>query len=119
MQITGGLERENDRLVQIWASRQKSYVSRKPAQCGHHFYSRYHRLLRWDILNIIPLTYEEHTELHNGKISLALNNPFREQYLRNMLNMDYKSYLLEKGLTDSEFVKQCNKKLKEKICEEL
>lgn len=118
MRITGGnLERENDRLVQVWASMQRSYISRKPAQCGHHFYSRHNRLLRWDLLNIIPLTIEEHTKLHNGAIEVDIENPFRLQYLQNMINKDFKDYLLENNLTDTEFVKICNRKLKEKISE--
>lgn len=117
MRITGGLERENDRLVQIWATRQRSYLTGKPAQCGHHYYSRHNRLLRWDLLNIIPLTLEEHTKLHLGALEINIGNPFRAQYLRNMINTDYKTYLLENGLTDAEFVKMCNKKLKEKISE--
>ena len=117
MRITVGLESENDKLIQIWASKQRSFYSRKPAECGHHFYTRSHRLLRWDLLNIIPLTYEEHEKLHLGKIKLDIENPFRLQYLRNMLNKDYKKYLLENNLTEEEFVKICNKKLKEKINE--
>lgn len=118
MRITGGnLEKENDRLVQVWASMQKSYISRKPAECGHHFYSRHNKLLRWDLHNIIPLTVEEHTELHAGHLEVNIENPFRLQYLKNMINKDYKTYLLEHGLTDAEFVKLCNKKLKEKISE--
>ena len=117
MRITGGLESENDKPIQIWASKQRSFYSRKPAECGHHFYIRSHRLLRWDLLNIIPLTYEEHEKLHLGKIKLDIENPFRLQYLRNMLNKDYKKYLLENNLTEEEFVKICNKKLKEKINE--
>ena len=117
MRITGGLERENDRLVQIWATRQKSYVSRKPAECGHHFYSRGHKLLRWDLLNIIPLTLEEHSKLHSGNLEITIENPFRRQYLQNQVNKDYKSFLLENNLTDYEYIKMCNKKLKEKISE--
>lgn len=117
MQITGGIEKENDRLVQIWASKQRSYYSHKPAECGHHYYSRRNKLLRWDLLNIIPLTYEEHNLLHAGCIELEIRNPFREQYLQNMYNKDFKNFLLEKGLTEQEYVKECNRKLKEKISE--
>lgn len=117
MRITGGLEKENDRLVQVWATLQRSYISRKPAECGHHYYSRHNRLLRWDLMNIIPLTIEEHTSLHSGNIEINIQNPFRQQYLENMINKDFKTYLLENNLTDAEFVKICNKKLKEKISE--
>ena len=117
MRITGGLERENDKLVQVWATKQRSFISRKPAECGHHYYSRHNRLLRWDLLNIIPLTIEEHTKLHMGNLEVNIENPFRKQYLENMINKDFKKYLLENGITDDEFVKICNKKLKEKISE--
>lgn len=118
MRITGGnLEKENDRLVQVWATMQKSYISRKPAECGHHFYSRHNRILRWDLSNIIPLTIEEHTKLHEGRIKIKIANPFRLQYLQNMVNKDYKKFLIENEMTDFEFVKHCNKKLKEKISE--
>lgn len=117
MRITGGLERENDRLVQVWATKQRSFVSRKPAECGHHYYSRHNRLLRWDLLNIIPLTVEEHIKLHSGNLEINIENPFRKQYLENMINKDFKKYLLENNITDDEFVKICNKKLKEKISE--
>lgn len=116
MRITGGLERENDRLIQVWATKQRSYVSMKPSQCGHHYYSRYHKLLRWDLKNIIPLTLEEHTQLHSGKLTITLPED-RQEYLDTMVNRNYKNYLLENNLTDEEFVMICNKKLKEKISE--
>lgn len=117
MRIIGGLEAENDKLIQIWASKQRSYYSHRPAECGHHFYSRRIKLLRWDLLNIIPLTFEEHTQLHSGNIELDIRNPFRLQYLRNMYNKNFKDYLLEKQLTELEYIKECNRKLKEKISE--
>lgn len=120
MRITGGIERENDRLVQVWASMQKSYVSEsKKNIVGHHYYSRHHRLLRWDLRNIIPLTYDEHKNLHSGILKIEIKNPFRKQYLDNMVNKDYRDYLLENGLTDRDFAELCNKKLKETIYEEL
>lgn len=118
MRITGGIERENDRLVQVWASRQKSYLSESRENIvGHHYYTRQHRLLRWDLHNIIPLTYNEHKNFHSGLLKFEIKNPFRKQYLDNMVRKDYKQYLLENGLTDAEFVKKCNKELKEKIRE--
>lgn len=119
MRITGGLEAENDKLVQIWATQQRSFYSHKPAECGHHYYSRHNKLLRWDLLNIIPLTLEEHRMLHDGNLQIDIQNPFRIQYLQNMCNKDFKTYLLEKGLSEKEYVKECNRKLKEKINEKL
>lgn len=120
MLMSGGIERENDRLIQVWASMQKSYISgSRKNVVGHHYYSRRHQLLRWDIRNIIPLTYEEHTAYHEGKLPIEIKNPFRQRFLDEMAHKDYKDYLLEHGLTDEEFARICNKKLKEKISEEL
>ena len=118
MRITGGLEAQNDKLVQMWASRQRSYISGKPAQCGHHYYSRHNRLLRWDIKNIIPLTLEEHTKIHSGKLEYKIKNPCNRMYLSRLANKDYKDYLFENNLTDSEFVLKCNEKLKEALSAE-
>lgn len=118
MRINGGIEAQNDRLVQMWAARQRSYVSGKPAQCGHHYYSRHNRLLRWDLKNIVPLTIEEHTKLHSGKLEYKVKNPCNELYLERMYHKDYKTYLLENNLTDAEFVAKCNKKLKEALSAE-
>lgn len=116
--MSGGIEDENDKLVQIWATRQRSYVSGRPAQCGHHYYSRHNQLLRWDLKNIIPLTLEEHTKLHNGKLEYKMLNPCNELYLERLYHKNYKDYLFENNLTDEEFIKKCNKKLKEALSAE-
>lgn len=118
MRITGGPEAQNDKLVQMWASRQRSYISGKPAQCGHHYYSRHNKLLRWDIKNIIPLTLEEHIKIHSGKLEYKIKNPCNRMYLSRLANKDYKDYLFENNLTDNEFVLKCNEKLKEALSAE-
>lgn len=111
------LEDENDRLVQEWACKQKSYLSWQRAECGHHYYSRRHMLLRWDTANIIPLTFKQHQNVHEGNITIEIKNPFRKQYLDNMVNKDFKEYLLESGMTLKDFVKYCNLELRRKISE--
>lgn len=111
------LEDENDRLVQIWASHQSSYLTRKKGCVGHHFYSRRHLLLRWDLLNIIPLTPDEHRDFHDGKFKIEIRNPFRKQYLDNMINKDFKDYLLEHSMTKKDFIKERNLELRRIISE--
>lgn len=115
MRIIGGIEAQNDRLVQIWASKQRSYISGKPAECGHHFHSRHNKLLRWDLKNIIPLTLEEHQQIHTGKLRYKMINPCNVLYLDRLYRKDYKDYLLERGMTEQDFILECNKKLKEAI----
>ena len=107
------IEKELDSLIQKWACKQRSYVSYKPAECGHHYVHRNCKLLRWDIHNIIPLTIEEHTRHHSGLLNIEIRNPFREQYLINMKNKQFKDYLLENGLTEDEYLKKCKKTLLE------
>lgn len=99
------IEFQLDRLVQMWSTTQKSYVSGMPAQVGHHWIGRSCKLLRWDLHNIIPLTNEEHRLHHDGHLLIEIKNPFRLQYLQNMKNTNFKDYLLEKGLTEDEWLK--------------
>ena len=97
-------EKELDALTQKWACMQKSYISYLPAECGHHYIGRSNKLLRWDLRNIIPLTYKEHTDVHNGSLFIDIKNPFRLQYLQNMKNKNFKDYLLEHNLSVQEFM---------------
>jgi hypothetical protein len=101
------IEKELDKFVQIWACKHKSYVSSSKAECGHHYIRKGNsRLLRWDEKNIIPLTFNEHTLHHAGQLDIQIKNPFREQYLINMRNIQLKDYLLQNNLTEEEWLKQ-------------
>ncbi len=104
-----------DKMVQEWASRQRSYLSGAPAECGHHYIGRADYLLRWDLKNIVPLTLEEHRMVHLGLYDCELRNPFRAQYLANQKNKGLKTYLLERGMTFDEFIQERLKKLLEAL----
>lgn len=112
------IEKKLDCLVQEWACKQRSYISSQPATVGHHYHSRRIKLLRWDLHNIIPLTHEEHYKYHAGAMELYIRNPFREQYLENMKNKDFKQYLLENNLTEREFLLKKYKELKHEVSNE-
>ncbi len=107
--------RKLDALVQKWACRQVSYVSGYRAECGHHYIGRANLLLRWNLKNIIPLTMAEHRQLHDGNLNWDISNPFRKQVLINMKNKGLKSYLLEKGLTLEDFLKERETELLEAL----
>lgn len=108
------IEHELDRLVQDWASRQKSMYSGKRGCVGHHIYSRSNKLLRWDLRNIAPLTMEEHRLLHDGKIYLEIDYD-TQQYLQKMLLMQFKDYLLFNNLTEKEFYQNERIKIKKEL----
>jgi hypothetical protein len=109
------IEKELDRLVQQWASTQRSYLDGSKPCVGHHHIHRSCRLLRWDLHNIIPLTYTQHTLFHNGSLQYFIHNPFREEYLNLMKNKDLKDYLLENNLTEDEWLEKNLKNLKKYI----
>lgn len=111
------IEDKMDRMVQQWACRQKSYLSYMPAQCGHHYKKRRIDLLRWDLRNIIPLTFNEHTLVHSGALHVEIQNPFRLLYLEQRATINLKSYLLENGWTRDEWLKIQYTKLERELDE--
>ena len=57
-------ENECDKLVQQIAVLGGSQWSGLPAECGHHIIHRGSYLWRWRLMNIAPLTVEEHQMTH-------------------------------------------------------
>lgn len=108
------IEHELDKLVQEWASRQRSIYSGKRGCVGHHIYSRKNKLLRWDLRNIAPLTPEEHRLLHDGKIYLEIDYD-TQQYLEKMMMMQFRDYLLFNELTEKEFYQKERLKIKKEL----
>ena len=108
------IEHELDKLVQEWASRQRSIYSGKRGCVGHHIYSRKNKLLRWDLRNIAPLTPEEHRLLHDGKIYLEIDYD-TQQYLEKMMRMQFRDYLLYNEQTEKEFYQKELMKLKKEL----
>lgn len=93
-----------DVLVQLWSCQQRSaYDIRLNAEAGHHVVKRANELLRWDIKNIMPLTYEEHGLIEQHKISVDWKH---QHYLDEMKNKSFKQELLRMGLTRDEFLQE-------------
>lgn len=112
--VASNIEHELDKLVQEWASRQRSIYSGKRGCVGHHIYSRKNKLLRWDLRNIAPLTPEEHRLLHDGKIYLEIDYD-TQQYLEKMMRMQFRDYLLFNNLTEKEFYQKERQKIKRRL----
>ena len=108
------IEHELDILIQEWASQQPSMYSGKRGCVGHHIYSRSNKMLRWDIKNIAPLTPEEHRLLHDGKIYLEIDY-HTQQYLDEMMRINFRDFLLENRMTENDFYRQERIKLKSMI----
>lgn len=55
-----------DKLVQTWASRQKSEISGQYGCVAHHIIGRANHYLRFDKENLFICTNAEHNLIHNG-----------------------------------------------------
>ena len=108
------MEHELDALVQKWAAKQPSMYSGKRGCVGHHIHSRKNIMLRWDLKNIAPLTPEEHRLLHDGKITLDIPQETQE-YLEEMMKVNYRTWLIMNGMTEKEFFKKEKEKLKAEL----
>jgi len=102
-----------DKLIQEWACKHRSQVSGKKAQCGHHIIPRANHLTRWDIRNIMPLTFKEHYNIHSKGLDYRI--PIQKEYCLKLANSSLVNYLIENKLTEQEFKEQ---KLEE-LCKEL
>jgi len=92
-----------DILVQKWAKLQRSQISGQIPWVGHHLIGRSNRLLRHDLSNILICTLEEHTKIHCGEIS---DKYYITDYLNEMKNVNYKTYLQESFLSEQDFYKE-------------
>lgn len=95
-------EEQCDKLVQQIACLGISQWSGYPAQCGHHIIGRTNLLWRWRLLNIAPLTTEEHQMLHAGLLDGLAD--WQKQFKYDNRNKLLVSYLVKSGMTRDEFV---------------
>lgn len=91
-----------DKLVQQIACTAPSAWSGKPAECGHHIIHRANLLWRWRLLNIVPLTIEEHTMQHAGLLDAL--EPWQKVFEFDNRNKLLYGYLPQRGITRDEFV---------------
>lgn len=93
-----------DKLVQQIACLVPSQWSNYPAECGHHIIGRGNLLWRWRLMNIAPLTIEEHAMTHAG-----LMNPlaqWQKDFAFVNRNRLLTHYLVTKGITRDDFVNE-------------
>jgi len=93
------MEKELDKLIQQWACTQRSQISGRQAECGHHIVRRANKLTRWNIRNIMPLTYEEHYFLHNNNVDFRTKEQiayYEENKNKSWHGLITKEFMLEK-----------------------
>lgn len=104
-------ENECDKLVQQIATSVISQWSGRPAECGHHIIHRGSILWRWRLMNIAPLTVEEHAMTHAGLLKPIWD--WQKEMFQNHRHDLLERYLHEHNLIREEFVNQAYEYLKQ------
>lgn len=83
----------------------------RPADHIHHIIGRANLHMRFEILNLIPLCWECHQKIHEGKLTEPISEQHRE-WLVKQSNKDFKGLLIARGLTKEEYYKQQYERMK-------
>jgi hypothetical protein len=109
------IEKELDRLVQQLHKGQICRVCKKEdAIAMHHIIGRANPMLRYDLINLLPVCFDCHGMIHDeGLDAFRFISKEQVQYLKQVQNESYKDFLIfEVQMTEDEYLKQCRKTLK-------
>lgn len=111
------IEKELDRLVQMLHLDRRCAICGCPAEAVHHVVGRSNRLLRYALMNLVPVCYFCHRRIHDGKVDIEdYLKPGVMEKLESYKQKSYKDMLLfELRLSEGEWFKECKKALKESI----
>lgn len=86
----------------------------RPADHIHHIIHRGNPMLRFEVLNLIPLCAECHQKIHDGKLTEPISEQQRD-WLIQQNNKSFKGVLIARGLTKEEFYREQYNKIKSLI----
>lgn len=105
-----------DALYPKLSANKRCYFCGKKAEHQHHIRPRSNYLLRYDLLNLLPVCGNCHHNIHEKRLNLDLYiSVFRMDYLNKLSRVQFQDYLLSHNLTRDEFFKQKEQELKEAI----
>lgn len=108
------IEKELDRIVQQLHKNQRCHVCGvKSAEAIHHIIGRANPMLRYDLINLLPVCCECHRKIHDeGLNAFRFISKEQGQYLKQVQNESYKDFLIfEMQMTEDEYLKKCKKTL--------
>lgn len=108
------IEKELDALVQRLHKSQRCHICGvKYAEAIHHIIGRSNKMLRYDIVNLLPVCYDCHRKIHDEGLNALHYIPKEQaQYLMQVKNESYKDFLtFEMQMTEDEYLKQCKQTL--------
>lgn len=86
----------------------------RPADHIHHIVHRGNPMLRFEVLNLIPLCWECHEKIHAGKLSEPISEQHRD-WLTRQENKSFKGVLIARGITKAEYYAEQYDKMKSLI----
>lgn len=86
----------------------------RPADHVHHIIHRGNPMLRFEILNLIPLCAECHEKIHAGKLTEPISEQHRD-WLIKQNNKSFKGVLIARGITKAEYYQEQYDKMKSLI----
>lgn len=102
-----------DRLFQQLSNGKQCIYCGKPAECSHHVIRRSRKLTRWLPDNGQPVCLTDHQKIHDGLIK---EKPVPDR-VKKLAQMDYKNFLMINRMSEKEFMKYIEYKLKGMIDE--
>lgn len=111
------IEKQLDKLVQIASSNHKCVVCGKPAECYHHLIGRANPMTRYDRVNLLPVCYDCHRDIHDGKVNdWDYVSEEKKELLNELKKMSYKDFLIFVACqTESEYLKTLKNQWKESV----
>ena len=108
------IEKELDRLVQMLHLGQRCHVCDcVMADAVHHIVGRSNPLLRYDIVNLLPVCHSCHRDIHDRGLDVSeCIGEVRWNYLQKLKNRSYRDVLtFDMQMSEDEYFKWCKKTL--------
>lgn len=111
------IEHQLDKIVQAASHNERCVVCKKPAECYHHLIGRANPMTRYDPVNLMPVCFDCHRDIHDGRVNdWAYIDEERKELLHELRNMSYKNFLIfVANETETEYLKEVKEKWKLKL----
>ena len=111
------IEKQLDKILQAASYGKRCAVCKKPADCYHHIIGRANPMTRYDPINLLPVCYDCHRDIHDGKVNDWDYVPAEiQELLRELQRMSYKNFLIFVAhQTETEYLKELKELWKSRL----
>lgn len=111
------IEKVLDTLIQLESKNHRCKVCGRKADCYHHLIGRANPMTRYDKVNLLPVCYDCHRDIHDGKVNdWDYVSAERQELLRELQRMSYKNFLIFVAhQTETEYLKDLKELWKSRL----